>query len=172
MKPKNEKEINNAFFQFLLLFLLTVVIVVVAVFFDYGFPWKDYSNVKSQFREVSSVLNNKNALITKLDSINAGLSRYDSPGSVPSIIESDISSKLTELKQTTSSDSASIKLNNSLFRAYSMLLKSKIDFRKLNEENGKLQYDLTTLQTSYDKLKEQYDDLDKQYESIINSRRQ
>ena len=51
MKPKNEKEINNAFFQFLMLFLLTVAIVVVAVFFDYGFNWKDYGKVKEQYRE-------------------------------------------------------------------------------------------------------------------------
>lgn len=172
MKPKNEKEINNAFFQFLMLFLLTVVIVVIAVFFDYGFNWKDYGRVREQFKEVSSVLNNKNTLITKIDSINAGLARYDLPGSVPSIIESDIATALTDLKKTTSSDSASIKLNNSLFRAYSMLLKSKKDFMKLKEDNGKLQYELTTLQTSYDKLKEEFDKLDKQYNDIINSRRQ
>jgi len=172
MKPKNDKEINNAFFQFLMLFLLTVVIVVIAVFFDYGFNWKDYSTVKEQFREVSGVLNNKNLLIAKIDSINFGLSKYDSPGAVPALIEADISNKLTDLKQTASSDSVSIKLNNSIYRAFSMLLKSKIDYRKLNDDNGKLQYDLTTLQSSFDKLKEQYEALDKQYEAIINSRRQ
>ena len=65
MKPKNEKEINNAFFQFLMLFLLTVTIVVVAVFFDYGFNWKDYGRVKEQYMEVSNVLNSKNSLVAK-----------------------------------------------------------------------------------------------------------
>ena len=89
-----------------------------------------------------------------------------------SLIESDISNKLTDLKQSAGTDSVSKKFNNSLYRTFSMLLKSKIDYRKLSEENGKLQYDLTTLQTSFDKLKEQYDDLNKQYDAIINSRRQ
>ncbi len=172
MKPKNEKEINNAFFQFLMLFLLTVVIVVIAVFFDYGFNWKDYGRVREQFKEVSGVLNNKNSLISSIDSINGGIAKYDAPGAVPALIESDISNKLTDLKQSAGTDSVSKKFNNSLYRTFSMLLKSKIDYRKLSEENGKLQYDLTTLQTSFDKLKEQYDDLNKQYDAIINSRRQ
>ena len=172
MKPKNEKEINNAFFQFLMLFLLTVAIVVVAVFFDYGFNWKDYGKVKEQYREVSSILNSKNALVSKIDSINSVLVRYDLPGAVPGLLEADISQKITDLNQSSGADSISKKFNSSVYRSFTMLLKSKIDYRKLKDNYDKLDYQNKTLQSDYDKLKEQYDDLNKQYTDIINSRRQ
>jgi hypothetical protein len=124
MKPKNEKEINNAFFQFLIMFLVTVFIVVIAVFIDYSFPWKDYKTLHNEYYELKAQAKGSGNVNAVIDSLNSWFLVYGKPGRVQSAIEADIAEHITRLKNT-SGDSASIKFYKKIAIGYSALLEAK-----------------------------------------------
>ncbi len=157
MKPKNEKEINNAFFQFLLMFLVTVFIVVITVFIDYSFPWKDYKTLNKEYYDLKAQSKGSGNVSAVIDSLNVWFTVYGKPGRVQSAVEADIAEHITRLKNA-SGDSSSIKFYKKIALAYSTLLEAKKNelsitnqFNALSIENNKCKSDLDKAKSDLEK---------------------
>lgn len=169
MKAKNEKEINNAFFQFLLLFLLTVTIVVGAVFFDYGFPWVHYNKLKIQASESRGLLQNKNEEFNIVSSIINQINGFDDPSASKTLIETNVKKGLEKLSSFNSNGNS--KIDSLLVICLSTMLDNKKLISQTNDNLKKKDADLMESNSQRDAFKTDKEKCEDDYNAFISSRK-
>ncbi len=166
MKPKNEKEINNAFFQFLVMFLVTVFIVVLTIFIDYSFPWKDYKTLHNEYYDLKAQSKGGGNINAIVDSLNVWFMVYGKPGRVQSAVEADIAEHITRLKNI-SGDSTSIKFYKKIALGYSALLDAKKNELTVTNQYNALVLENNRCNKDLEKAKSELE----KYQLILNAPR-
>ena len=168
MKPKNEKEINNAFFQFLLLFLVTVTIVVVAIFFDYGFPWVHYNKLKTQAIETRGLLQNKNEKFETVNNIINQIQGYNAAAG-KTIIETNVKKGLDKLSSYNTNGNS--KIDSLIVVCLSTMFDDKKQLGINLDELKKKEADLQMCASERDSYKKDAEDYKDKYDTYIATHR-
>lgn len=164
MKPLNQKERNNLFFQFLVFYVVSIIVVLFAAFGNIQMNQKQNVKLKADIDRLNSEMRSSEDFfiqMNKIESIISDVKTSDSKINLQASFDTE-KRRLGDIAYKDSARASRLGWNN-IITGYDNRWKDKSDIT----DNKDFQTQLQSVMTDRDKWKEKYEDMKDERDKLL-----